>query len=50
MPFTVRPRRLTASVATALIVMPFTPPDTSTPASPTPSLMMLMARLIVTAP
>src|SRR5262249_42009061 len=48
-PFTVRPRRLTASLAPALIVMPATPPDTSTPASPTPSLMTLMALLIVTA-
>ena len=33
-----------------VIVMPLSPPDTSTPASPTPSLMMLMALMMVTAP
>src|SRR5262249_21197456 len=49
-PLIVRPRRLIASVAPAMTVIPFNPPDTSTPASPTPSLMMLMPLVIVTAP
>jgi hypothetical protein len=49
-PLTVRPRRLTASLAPALIVMPLTPPETTAPASPTPSLMTLIALLMVSAP
>src|SRR5262247_3673732 len=50
MPLMVMPRRLTLSLAPPLMVTPLTPPETSMPASPTPSLMMLMVLLMATAP
>src|SRR5262245_57511315 len=47
---TVRPRRLIRSSTPALMLMPTAPPDTRMPASPTPSLMMLMVLVMFTAP
>src|SRR5262249_9106957 len=49
-PLMARPRRLAASLGLALMVIPPRPPDTSTPASPTPSLMMLIVLLMASAP
>lgn len=49
-PVSVRPTRLTTSLGQALIVTALIPAVTVTPASPTPSLMMLSALVIVTAP
>src|SRR6185295_15597038 len=47
-PFRTRPRRFTSAVP-ALMTMPFAP-DTRMPASPAPSLVMLIALLIVRLP
>src|SRR5271169_2086614 len=48
-PTRVRPRRLTTSLAPVLMLIAF-PAVTVTPASPTPSLMMLIDLVIATAP
>ncbi len=50
LPVMVRPRRLTMTLAGALIVMAAPAVVTATPATPTPSFAMVMALVIVSAP